>query len=468
MTKRFAARFVGFSILVSLFSFFASGCSGDSARLDTPDIDYDPGQPWTLESAAVPYAGTTITTAFLDRPGYTAAISLIPEFEERTGIDVVWDVVPYENSREFQVLDFISGNPAIDVVLVDLIWLGEFSESGWLTPLDTFIENPRLTDPTLDLNDFFPILLDGFGTWDDVLYGLPFDNYSGLLFYNRCHLEEAGFSEPPATWEDLRDVYLPKLNDPENGRFGYALQARRGETQSCDAFMRFLWPFGGSLLDETFRGNLLSLESQAGLTYRQSLSPLMPPGIVDYDHIEAVNALAQGKVSMITEWSSFYTTLADPQSSTITECLAVAPEPSGPARRVPALGGFSLGVNAASSTAEQEAAWLFVQWITSSEMARKYIEAGGVSARQSAYEDLAIRDAYPFVDPMVASWQDGIPYFRPRFPDWPEISEHMAEVGSRLMLGELSTEEAGRELNQRVEAILERSGYYNGSRSLLQ
>ena len=32
----------------------------------------------------------------------------------------------------------------------------------------------------------------------------------------------------------------------------------------------------------------------------------MPPGIVDYDHAEAVNALAQDQVAMITEWSAFY------------------------------------------------------------------------------------------------------------------------------------------------------------------
>jgi multiple sugar transport system substrate-binding protein len=194
----------------------------------------------------------------------------------------------------------------------------------------------------------------------------------------------------------------------------------------------------------------------------------MPPGIVDYDHIEAVNALAQGNVTMITEWSSFYTTLADPRSSSIVECLAVAPEPSGPERRVAALGGFSLGVNAASSDAEQAAAWLFVQWITSAAKARAYVEAGGVSARKSVYEIPEIRSTYPFVAPMVASWQDGIPHFRPRFPDWPEISEHIAEVGSRLMLHDLTVEEAAQILNERLEHILERSGYYSGQKSLLQ
>jgi hypothetical protein len=45
-------------------------------------------------------------------------------------------------------------------------------------------------------------------------------------------------------------------------------------------------------------------------------------GIVDFDHIEAVNALAKGQVAMITEWSAFYSTLVDPKSSKIVGDLA--------------------------------------------------------------------------------------------------------------------------------------------------
>ncbi len=48
----------------------------------------------------------------------------------------------------------------------------------------------------------------------------------------------------------------------------------------------------------------------------------MPPGIVDFDHSEAVNALAQGQVAMITEWSAFYSTLVDPKTSKIVNSIS--------------------------------------------------------------------------------------------------------------------------------------------------
>ncbi len=423
---------------------------------------------WSLEEAAAPYKGTTIKALFLDRPGYRAAIEILPEFEEKTGIDVTWEILPYENSRERQVLDFTGGTQEFDVILIDVVWIGEFADSGWVVPMEEFYNDPKLADPDLNLEGFFPILLESFGTWDGKVYGLPFDNYSGLLFYNKCQLEEAGFDGPPETWQQLLEEYGPELTKPEENRYAFALQSRRGETQSADSFMRMLWPFGGSLLDENFRSNLLSPESQAGLEFRQELMKYMPPGIVDYDHSEAVNALAQGRVAMITEWSAFYGTLTDPAQSKIVDCLAVAPEPKGPAGLKPALGGFSLGVSAFSDPEKQAAAWLFIQWVTSEAKARDYILAGGVSGRMKPYEDPEIKSKYLYVEPMVLSWQGGVPDFRPRFPEWPAISEIIAEWGTKMMLGEVTTEEGAKEIGTRMEAILEQAGYYSGQKKLLK
>jgi len=424
-------------------------------------------QAWTLEEAAAPYKGTTIKAIFLDRPGYAAAIKMLPDFEKRTGIKVSYETIPYENSRERQVLTFTSGEEQ-DVVLTDVVWVGEFAGNGWLEPIKTFTDDKKLADPDLKLDGFFPILLESFGTWDKQVYGLPFDNYSGLLFYNKCMLKDAGFDKPPATWDELLNVYAPKLTDAAKGKYAYALQSRRGETQSADSFMRFLWPFGGSLLDDKFKSNLNSKESQAGLKFRQDLMKFMPPGIVDYDHNEAVNALAQGNVAMITEWSAFYSTLADPKKSKITDCLAVATEPKGPAGLKPALGGFSLGVNASATDEKKAAAWLFIQWVTSEAMAKTYLDAGGVSGRTSVYKDADVQKKYPFVQPMVTSWDGGVPDYRPRFPQWPEISEVVGENGTAIMLGKTSVEAGAKTIGGRVEEILGKAGYYDGKAKLLK
>jgi len=420
-----------------------------------------------LEEAAKPLKGTEVNGIFLDRPGYRAIIKLLPEFEKKTGIKVNYEIVPYENAREKEVLNFTSQGD-LTMALVDLVWIGEFAENGWLVPVDDLAKDASITDPNLKLDGFFPLLLNAFGSWGGTVYGLPFDNYSGLLFYNSCMLKEAGFDKPPATWAELKDVYGPKLTDASKNQFAYALQSRRGETQSADAFMRFLWPFGGSLLDKEFKSNLLAKGSQDGLNFRQELLKYQPPGVVSFDHAEAVNALAQGQVAMITEWSAFYSTLADPATSKLGDCLAVAPEPAGPAGRLPALGGFSLAVAAQASPEQQKATWLFIQWATSEEIAKAYVDAGGVSGRMAVYEDPDVKAKYKFVEPMVASWQAGVPEYRPRFPAWPAISEIVAEWGSKMELGEVSVEAGSKEIGTRMEAILQKEGYYDGKKKLLQ
>lgn len=420
---------------------------------------------WSLEEAAKPYSGTTLDMVFLTRPGYDAAKKMIPEFEEKTGIKINITDLPYENALGEQVRDFVSGGD-LDIALIDLVWIGNFAENNWVVPIETFTADPALTDPDLDLKDFFPLVLDAFGAWNGKVYGLPFDNYSGLLFYNKCMLKDAGFDGPPATWADLKDKYGPALT--KDGKHAFALQSKRNETQSADSFARVLWPFGGSFLNAEFKSNLLSPESQAGLKFRQDLMKYMPEGIVAYDHSEAVNALAQGDVAMITEWSAFYPTLTDPSTSKLGDCLGIAPEPSGPAGRKPALGGFSLAVASQADDDEKAAGWLFIQWLTSKANAQRYLELGGVPARQSVYQIPGIAEKYGYVPALVESWKEGVPEFRPRFAEWPEITEIVQEWGTKIMLGEVTTEEGAKQIGDKMEAVLQKAGYYDGKKPLAQ
>ena len=97
-----------------------------------------------------------------DFPGssrLSAAIKLLPEFEKKTGIKVNYEIVPYENSREKQVLDFTGGVNRL--VLADLVWIGEFAGNGWIAPIGDPDDTTR--GPELNLKGFFPILIESFG-----------------------------------------------------------------------------------------------------------------------------------------------------------------------------------------------------------------------------------------------------------------------------------------------------------------
>ena len=127
---------------------------------------------WSLEEAAAPYAGTTVDVVFLLRPGYEAIEAMLPAFEEATGIDVNIIKHPYENALGEQVRDFVAGGD-LDIALIDLVWIGNFVENEWVVSVDEIMETyPDIIDPELNMDDFFPLVLNAFGGWNDTIYGL--------------------------------------------------------------------------------------------------------------------------------------------------------------------------------------------------------------------------------------------------------------------------------------------------------
>ena len=91
-----------------------------------------------------------------------------------------------------------------------------------------------------------------------------------------------------------------------------------------------------------------------------------------------------------------------------------------------------------------------------------------MSARQSAYADPKLAETFKYIPALVESWQDGVPEFRPRFAEWPEITEVVQEWGTKMMLGDVTTEEGAMEIGERMEAVLEEAGYYSGDKPLAQ
>lgn len=412
-------------------------------------------QAWSLKEASKPYRGVTITVVGLERPSYHAAQKLTPQFEEITGINVEWVSFPYESSLKSQTLNFVSHSLLFDAILADVVWPVTFAQAGWVVPLERFLNDPKLANPDIDMDDFFDIWLTAF-TVDGKLYGLPFDSYAGLLYYNKAILKEHGFDGPPDSWKELVEDYAPVLYKPEEDLYPFALQSAKGETQTADSFTRFLWPWGGRYLDADTRQVLLDQpEAVAGIKFRQGMMDIMPKGIVADNHSQVVQMMGQGQVAMITEWSAFYPTLKD---SEIGDVLGIALEPKGPDGRYAAFGGFAYMVSSQVPEKRQNAAWLFIQWLTSKEMARPLIKNGAVVARISADTDPQIQEQFPYLAPMVETWRTAsVPDWRPLLRCYPRFSEIVSDWGTRIQLGSVPVEEGMEELDAALQQYMDSS-----------
>lgn len=441
-------RWLKYTLTGAVGAFVGLGASAQAARA------------WSLAEASAPYKGMTIQVVGLDRPSYKAAQALTPEFEKETGIHINWVNYPYEDTLKAETLNFISHSQQFDAILTDVVWPVDFTRANWVVPVGQFLADKSLADPNIDIDDFFPVWRHAF-TVNGKLIGLPFDSYAGLLYYNKSILKAHGFSGPPTTWNELLTDYAPKLYDPSKNLYGYALQSARGETQTADSFTRFLWPWGGRYFDaKTHKMTLDSKAAIAGETFRQDLVKYMPAGIIADDHAQVVQLMGQGQLAMITEWSAFYPTL---KASPIGNDLGVTVEPKGPDGRYSAFGGFAYMVSAQIPKKEQNATWLFIQWLTSKEMAKPLIEDGAVVARQSADTDPELDAKYPYLKPMVETWENGsVPDWRPQIACYPYFSELVSDYGSDIEAGTYPVAKGLGLLNAKLQQYMNSSKCWAG------
>lgn len=81
----------------------------------------------------------------------------------------------------------------------------QFAAKKLYKPLDEFFNASGLKK-----DDFFPVQFQE-SSWDGVLYGIPLYTDTRHLYWNKKHVQEAGFSAPPTTWAEL-ESYTEKIN----------------------------------------------------------------------------------------------------------------------------------------------------------------------------------------------------------------------------------------------------------------
>ncbi len=141
-------------------------------------------------------------------------------------------------------------------------WVGEFAGLGGLMPMEDFRERYEYTD-----DKFLPNSWDHFRYTDGKVYAAPFVWESRVLFYRKDLLEEAGYTEPPKTWDEMLE-YGEKLG---NGEDRFALAHQDGWLD-FHFFSSILYSMGGDMFNSDANACILNDEKgQRALNYYQSL-----------------------------------------------------------------------------------------------------------------------------------------------------------------------------------------------------
>lgn len=298
-----------------------------------------------------------------------------PMWEELTGIRIEVVTRPFTDLFSSQVAEHLAGTGGFDVLSVVPSWMGDFLSQGMVEPLGAFVT--EYMNPA-DLEDYHPLYRD-LMNYGGAIYGLFDDGDVIILYYRRDLFEDpenqAAFQEeygyelaPPADWEqyDQIQAFFTQRNQPE--LYGGASQRAPGQVYGW--YSEEFRNRGGRFFDpETMDATLDSEAGIATLTRMVASNQTMPPGVETWGFVEVLSAWMAGDLAMVGGTWPPYGRWSE---GTTAEQLAWVPETQVAGKvgySVMPMGhslhnaGFTLSV--ASQSRSKEAAYLFLQWLTS-------------------------------------------------------------------------------------------------------
>ncbi|MGD1886336.1 MAG: ABC transporter substrate-binding protein [Cohaesibacteraceae bacterium] len=422
-----------------------------------------------LSSAAVlanPYAqyeGTTIVVSWPALAHFNAAEELVEEFIEETGINVEVDALQYLALRDRQLLEMSKPEGDYDVVSWVVMWKGEYVNKGLLTPLSQFFTDARLIDPTYDIDDIADAYLQNGGVVggdlgylpgpSGALYGIPFGAETSILAYRRDVFEEHNI-EVPETYDELLAV-MQQLHD-----LGIPALTSRGSTghQVTAAWLFHLAPLGGRVFDDQWNPVVNSPEAVQAAEFLREGVRTGPVGIPTFGFGEAAAAFLQGDAAMHLDTLKIAAMSRNPNLSTIDGNVGYALHPVG-TRCGAETGGFALGIP--TNSQNQEAAFLFIQYLTSRAGDRRMVELGGDPIRISTLQDPEFAERFGEFPVVAEQLPCADPNWRPLIPEWNELN---IDVLGQALTQVITTDDPVQPImdaaNEQIRQIMEREGYY--------
>jgi multiple sugar transport system substrate-binding protein len=379
------------------------------------------------------------------------AKKLVDKFNEqnKSRIQVEFRPGNADTGQRFDQLrtQFQAGGEDLDVILGDVIWTAQLAAQGWISDLsDRFTEDMRA--------DYLPGSVEAV-TYEGKIYGVPWFTDTGLLYYRKDLLEDNGFSGPPKTWDDLKQM-TEEVRQGSGTRFGYAFQGANYEGGVCNG-LEFIWTHGGEALDPEDPTRVLigGPEAVAGLAeYRSMISDGVAPETMSvYKEDESAGAFLRGDAVFMRNWPYVYDLISDPaQSKVRPEQVGVAERPSSDGEP----GNGTVGDQPyyiSATSANADAAWEFIRFMTAPEQqVFRATEGSYLPTLKALYDDQDLRERVPLIALAKSALRNTKP--RPVSPYYSDMPLEMADQFNACLNGNQSPDETGRALQNSLEAFI--------------
>ena len=417
--------------------------------------------------AGQPYKGTVLNFISLNYLYSTGLRTIVPAFQEATGIRVNFELLGTLDNLQKQQLELSTGSSAFDVYQIPPFNRPAYHKSGWLAPLDPFLSDASLTPAAYAFDDFFPIST-AQGVSDGKRYDLPIFSATILLYWRRDIFERAGLTRAPETFDEMLEFCkILKEKVPDVAPIG--LRGAAGVEANLWPFPILLYAQGGKFFRDFPKDMRPALSDPETVRAVEMWSTLVRQygfsGMVNATHEEVIVAMQQGRVAMVMDGHPLANLFLSQDKSQAYGKTSIAPVPRGPAGRFPAFAEHGIGM--AKNARNKPAAWEFIKWATSQSvlldlaLRTPYV----ASPRRSTVQDpryqqknnLAEGQYLPVVRQML---EERSPVYTPPMPEWGEVGDTISSAISRATIGRQSAADAMKQASGEVDRILKQAGYY--------
>ncbi len=390
-----------------------------------------------------PSGDTVVKFWAMGREG-EVVVELLPEFERtHPGIRVDVQQLPWTAAHE-KLLTAFAGDATPDICQLGNTWIPEFVALGAIAPLDGEVAASRVVDAA----DYFS------GIWQTnivggALYGVPWYVDTRLLFYRRDLLAQAGYATPPASWQEWTRMMSALKQRAGPGRYAILLPLNEFEPllalalQQDDPLLR----------DDGRRGNFESAGFRRALKfYVDAFRDGYAPALTGVDVSNVWNEFGRGYFAFYISgpWNIAEFRRRLPASVQGEWATAPLPGPDGPGASI--AGGSSLVVFRASQA--RVAAWQLIEYLSRPDVQLRFHElTGDLPPRRGPWREPPLAD-----DVYARAFRDQLERVKPapKVAEWERIANEMRLVAERAVSGQLSVDQAAKELDARADDILEK------------
>lgn len=369
--------------------------------------------------------------------------------KENPGIRVSLVESPESQDRKYnQYLYWLKKKDSgIDVYILDIVWISEFGEAGWLLPLNNYIE-----EENVDIDDFLESTIKA-STWKNKILALPWFTDAGVLYYRKDLLEKYNYPVPK-TWSELKKtareiVEKEKKNNPHMA--GFVFQADKYEGLVTN-YLEYVHGNGTDILNSNGKVIMNREKATEALKTYVEMLEISPPGITAFQEEDARNYFQSGNSVFMRNWPYAWALLSSPNSG-VRSKFSIAPLPVGEVGQTggATLGGWQLAIS--THTGHPKEAFKLIAFLTcTDQQIYKAIKAGQNPTRKSCYNNESVITVNPSMKYLFDIVLEA--RARPIHPRYNEISKIIQEEVHSALKGELSPGMATDKLIKRIKKIV--------------